>query len=42
MQVTLSGLFVTISLQKIYQDHLNKRDDYGEPSSEQPYTHGSF
>ena len=38
----LLGLLVTISLQKINQDDINERDDYGEPSSEQQYTHGSF
>ena len=40
-QVTLLGLFATISLQKIYHDNLNERDDYGEPFSEQQYTRGS-
>ena len=38
--VTLLGLFVTISLRKINQDNLNDQDDYGEPFSEQQYTHG--
>ena len=41
MQVTLLGLFVTISLRKIHQDNLNERDDNGEPFSEQQYTQGS-
>ena len=38
-QVTLVGLFVTISLQKINQDNCNERDGYGVPFSEQQYTH---
>ena len=38
----LLELFVTISLQKINQDNFNERDDYGEPFSEQQYTHGSY
>ena len=41
-KVTLLGLFVTISLQKINEDDLNKRDDYGVPFSEQQYTQGCF
>ena len=40
-QVTILGLFVAISLRKINQDNLNEWDDYGEPFSEQQYTHGS-
>ena len=35
------GLFVTISLQKMNENNLNKRGDYGVPSSERQYTHGS-
>ena len=39
-ELTLLRLFVTISLRKINQDNLNKRDDYGVPFSEQQFTHG--
>ena len=39
--MTLLRFFVTISLRKINEDDLNKRDDYGVPFSEQQYTHGS-
>ena len=41
-QVTLLGIFVTISLRKINQDNLNERDDYSVPFSEQQYTHGFY
>ena len=41
LKVMLLGLFVTISLQKINQDNY-KWGDYGEPFSEQRYTHKSF
>ena len=41
-QVTLLRLFVTVSLQKINEDDLNERDDYGVPFSEQQYTHVSY
>ena len=33
--------FFTISLQKINEDNLNERDDYGVPFSDQQYKHGS-
>ena len=39
--MTLLRLSVTISLQKVNEDDLNERDDYGVPFSEQQYTHVS-
>ena len=41
-QVTLLRLFLTTSLQKINEDNLNERDDYGVPFSDQQYRHGSY
>ena len=35
--MTFLRRFLTISLQKINEDNLNERDDYGEPFSEQQY-----
>ena len=37
----LLRLFVSISLRKINKDHLNERDGYGVPFSEQQYMHRS-
>ena len=34
--------FLTIRLQKINEDNLNERDDYGVPFSDQRYRHRSY
>ena len=38
-KMTLSRLFVIISLRKTNEGSLNEQDDYGVPVSEQQYTH---
>ena len=38
----LLRLFLTLSLQKINEDNLNERNDYGVPFSDQQYRHGSY
>ena len=39
--MTLLRLFLTISLQKINENNLNERDDYGVPFPDEQYRHGS-
>ena len=41
-QVTLLRIFLTVSLQKINENNLNERDDYGVAFSDQQYRHGSY